>query len=85
MTEHAKGPFDVKLAPVALAFDDSDDGAARGRMSLDKHYHGDLEAASKGEMLTAMTGMQGSASPLTTALSATRRRSWKWRSTRRER
>jgi hypothetical protein len=61
MTEHAKGPFDVKLAPVALAFDDSDDGAARGRMSLDKHYHGDLEAASKGEMLTAMTGTQGSA------------------------
>jgi len=61
MTEHAKGPFDVKLAPAALAFDDSDDGAARGRMSLDKHYHGDLEAASKGEMLTAMTGTQGSA------------------------
>ncbi len=61
MTEHAKGPFDVKLAPVALAFDDSDDGAARGRMSLDKHYHGDLEASSKGEMLSAMTGTQGSA------------------------
>ena len=61
MTEHAKGPFDVKLAPAALAFDDSDDGAARGRMSLDKHYHGDLDAASKGEMLTAMTGTQGSA------------------------
>lgn len=61
MTGHAKGSFDVKLAPVALALDDSDDGAARGRMSLDKHYHGDLEAASKGEMLTAMTGTQGSA------------------------
>jgi len=61
MTEHAKGPFDVKLAPVALAFDDADDGAARGRMSLDKHFHGDLEASSKGEMLSAMTGTQGSA------------------------
>jgi hypothetical protein len=61
MTEHAKGPFDVKLAPVALAFDDSDDGAARGRMSLDKQYHGDLEASSKGEMLSAMTATQGSA------------------------
>ena len=58
---HAKGPFDVKLAPAALAFDDSDEGAARGRMSLDKQYHGDLEAASKGEMLTAMTATQGSA------------------------
>ena len=61
MTEHAKGPFDVKLAPQSLAFDDSDDGAARGRMSLDKHFHGDLEATSKGEMLSAMTGTQGSA------------------------
>ena len=61
MTSHAKGPFDVKLAPQSLAFDDSDDGAARGRMSLDKHFHGDLEAVSKGEMLTAMTGTQGSA------------------------
>lgn len=61
MTGHAKGPFDVKLAPHALAFDDSDDGAARGRMSLDKHFHGDLEASSKGEMLSAMTGTQGSA------------------------
>ena len=27
MTSHAKGPFDVKLAPQSLAFDDSDDGA----------------------------------------------------------
>ena len=61
MTEHAKGPFDVKLVPQQLAFDDSDDGAARGRMSLDKHFHGDLEASSKGEMLSAMTGTQGSA------------------------
>lgn len=61
MTELAKGPFEVKLAPQALAIDDTDEGAARGRMSLDKHFHGDLEAASKGEMLTAMTGTQGSA------------------------
>lgn len=61
MTEHAKGPFDVKLAPQPLAFDDSDEGAARGRMSLDKHFHGDLEAVSKGEMLSAMTATQGSA------------------------
>ena len=61
MTEHAKGPFDVKLAPAALAFDDSDEGAARARMSLDKHYHGDLEASAKGEMLSAMTATPGSA------------------------
>ena len=31
-----------------------------GRMSLDKQYHGDLEAAAKGEMLSAMTATEGS-------------------------
>ena len=61
MNKRAAGPFDVKLNPEPLALEDVKDGAARGRMSLDKHYHGDLEAASKGEMLTAMTGTQGSA------------------------
>src|ERR1700751_4336937 len=30
-------------------------------MSLDKQYHGGLEAAAKGEMLTAGTDVQGSA------------------------
>jgi hypothetical protein len=30
-------------------------------MSLDKQFHGDLEATSKGEMLTAGTGVPGSA------------------------
>ncbi len=61
MTQLAKGPFDVKLEPQTLAFDDSDEGAARARMSLDKHYHGDLEASAKGEMLSAMTATPGSA------------------------
>jgi uncharacterized protein DUF3224 len=63
MSQLAKGPFDVKLNPAPLAFDDSDadGGAARHRMSLDKHYHGDLDAVSKGEMLSAMTATQGSA------------------------
>jgi hypothetical protein len=61
MTELAKGPFDVKLNPQPLALEDDGEGAARGRMSLDKRYHGDLDATSKGEMLTAMSGTQGSA------------------------
>src|SRR5262245_39228317 len=61
MTQLAKGPFDVKLAPQALALEDDGEGAARGRMSIDKRFHGDLDAASKGEMLTAMSGTQGSA------------------------
>ena len=61
MTKHAKGPFDVKLAPQPVALEDQGEGATRSRMSLDKQYHGELEAASKGEMLTAMTATQGSA------------------------
>jgi hypothetical protein len=61
MTQLAKGPFDVKLNPQPLAIEDDGEGAARGRMSIDKQFHGDLEATSKGEMLTAMSSMQGSA------------------------
>ena len=58
---HAKGPFDVKLNPQPLAVEDEGEGAARGRLAIDKQFPGDLEAASKGEMLSAMTGTQGSA------------------------
>jgi Protein of unknown function (DUF3224) len=58
MTLHAKGTFDVKVAPVA---EDKADGSTLGRYSLDKQYHGDLEATSKGEMLTAGTSVKGSA------------------------
>ena len=61
MTQRARGPFDVKLSPQPLALEDEGEGAARGRMSIDKRFHGDLEASSKGEMLSAMTGTQGSA------------------------
>jgi len=61
MTQLAKGPFEVKLNPQPLALEDDGEGAARGRMSLDKRFHGDLDATSKGEMLTAMSGTQGSA------------------------
>jgi hypothetical protein len=58
MTLHAKGTFDVKVAPVA---EDKADGLTLGRYSLDKQYHGDLEATAKGEMLTAGTSVKGSA------------------------
>lgn len=51
----ATGPFDVKMAPVSAA------DAAVGRFTLDKKYHGDLEASAAGEMLTAMTATKGSA------------------------
>jgi hypothetical protein len=58
MTQHATGPFDVKLAPQPLT-DPSDPMLAR--MSIDKQYHGDLEATGKGEMLSAGTPAKGSA------------------------
>ena len=56
---HATGTFEVNLQalePYAKAED-----AQLGRMSIDKQFHGDLEAVSKGEMLSARTPVQGSA------------------------
>ena len=58
-TGKAHGAFDVKLAPLTL--DDKTADATLGRMSLDKQLHGDLEAMSKGEMLSAGTAVKGSA------------------------
>jgi hypothetical protein len=58
MEKHASGTFEVKLAPLA---EDKGEGSTLGRMSIDKQFHGDLEATSKGEMLTAMTEVKGSA------------------------
>jgi hypothetical protein len=49
VTQHATGPFDVKLAPLDPAFES--DETSIGRMSIDKQFHRDLEATSKGEML----------------------------------
>jgi hypothetical protein len=56
---HASGTFEVKLTPLGL--DDKAADAMLGRMSLDKQFHGDLEAHSKGEMLTGGTSIKGSA------------------------
>jgi len=47
----ATGTFDVKITPQAS--DLAPEGPNLGRMSIDKQYHGDLEAAAKGEMITA--------------------------------
>jgi hypothetical protein len=51
--------FDVKLTPQST--DDVGDGIPLGRMSIEKRYHGDLDATGRGEMLTAMTSVKGSA------------------------
>lgn len=58
MSTRATGTFDVKVTPQAS--DDKGEGAV-GRMTLDKQFHGHLEGTSKGEMLTAMTAVKGSA------------------------
>jgi uncharacterized protein DUF3224 len=58
-SRRATGPFEVKLN--ALPAYNADPGSLLGRMSLDKQFHGDLEATSKGEMLTAMSTVKGSA------------------------
>jgi hypothetical protein len=58
MTHHASGEFDVAITPKS---EDSAEGAALGRMSLEKTFRGDLIGASRGEMLTAMGLVKGSA------------------------
>jgi len=55
----ALGPFDVSLKPLPM--DHESDGGLLGRMSLDKQFHGDLEAVSKGQMLTGGTTIRNSA------------------------
>jgi uncharacterized protein DUF3224 len=60
MSQRATGPFEVKVMPqkpdtqVARA-------ANLGRLTIDKRFHGELEALSKGEMLAAQTDTKGSA------------------------
>jgi hypothetical protein len=55
----AKGTFEVKLNPLT-AYGQNED-ANLGRKSLDKQFHGDLEAVSIGEMLSAATTVKDSA------------------------
>jgi hypothetical protein len=52
----ASGTFQVKLTAQP-----SDGDARLGRLTIDKQFQGDLEATSKGEMLTGGTQVKGSA------------------------
>ena len=58
MTTKAVGTFEVKMTPQAP---DEAGGSAIGRMLLDKKFHGDLEAASNGQMLAFSGSVAGSA------------------------
>ncbi len=60
MPHHATGPFEVKIAPLDPAFKSEDNSI--GRMSLDKQFHGALEATSKGEMLSTAAPAPSSSS-----------------------
>lgn len=59
VTSRAAGGFDVTV--TAQPADGHADGVTLGRMTLDKQFHGDLDATSKGQMLTGMGGVKGSA------------------------
>jgi len=54
------GKFDVKLNPLD-SYAKGINGIKLGHVSIDKTFHGELDATSQGEMLSAMTAIQGSA------------------------
>lgn len=59
MTLIAKGGFTISLQPQSLS--DVASGSGLGRMSIDKHFSGDLVGTSTGEMLAAGSAVKGSA------------------------
>ena len=58
MQSHAIGSFEVKLVRQS---DEQVGDPTLGRMSIDKQFHGDLQATSRGQMLAAHTDIKGSA------------------------
>ena len=54
------GEFEVKLNPID-GYAEGKHGITLNRMSIDKTFSGELDATSKGEMLSAMTPVKGSA------------------------
>ena len=59
MSKHKiSGLFDVKMSPQTAL---ENEEASIGRMLLDKQFHGELEANSKGQMLAHMISVKGSA------------------------
>jgi hypothetical protein len=59
MTQLARGKFEVRLTPQPLSHAEAD--SKLGRLALDKQFEGDLQASSRGEMLSAGTAVEGSA------------------------
>ncbi|WP_425259562.1 DUF3224 domain-containing protein [Rubrivivax sp. RP6-9] len=59
MSHTASGSFTVEMKP--LGDTSTAEGVSLGRMSLNKKFEGDLVGTAQGEMLTAITPVQGSA------------------------
>lgn len=59
MPSHATGSFEVKSTPQPSGFKTEDPNL--GRATGEKQFHGDLEATSEVQMLTAGTKIKGSA------------------------
>lgn len=57
-TQHAIGTFEVKIDPQPA--EDKAGAPALARMLINKQFHGELEATSKGTMLAAGAGAKGS-------------------------
>jgi hypothetical protein len=59
VSTQASGTFEVKVLPQPAEEKIGDPTV--GRLSIDKTFHGDLEATSKGQMLAVGTDVKGSA------------------------
>lgn len=59
MSNRARGAFEVKILPQAAEENVGDPTV--GRLGLDKKFHGDLTATSKGQMLAVRTEIKDSA------------------------
>lgn len=57
--KHVSGTFDVKLSPQPPDADAGD--STVGRLSLNKTFHGELNAQSRGQMLAVRTPIENSA------------------------
>ena len=53
----ATGTFEVQMAP----FEGDEEWGSFARLSIDKTFSGDIEGTSRGQMLAAHTGVEGSA------------------------
>ena len=58
MTNRARGTFEVTVLPQS---DEQATSAGFARLTIDKTFAGDLAGTSKGQMLAAVTAVQGSA------------------------